>query len=78
MKPSVGCTVHYTNLGDRDGKYPPSVQAAIITGLNANESVSLHVFYRTGQFDLPECFETTAPAGSENARGRWCWPEPIL
>lgn len=31
MKPSVGRIVHYTNLGDRDGKYPPELQAAIIT-----------------------------------------------
>ena len=31
MKPSVGRIVQYTSLGDRDGKYPPEVQAAIIT-----------------------------------------------
>ena len=31
MKPTVGRIVHYTNLGDRDGKYPPEVQAALIT-----------------------------------------------
>ena len=31
MKPTVGRIVHYTNLGDRDGKYPPEIQAAIIT-----------------------------------------------
>lgn len=31
MRPTVGRIVHYTNLGDRDGKYPPEVQAAIIT-----------------------------------------------
>ena len=31
MKPSVGRIVLYTNLGDRDGKYPPEAQAAIIT-----------------------------------------------
>jgi hypothetical protein len=34
MKPTVGRIVHYTNLGDRDGKYPPEIQAALITGLN--------------------------------------------
>lgn len=31
MKPSIGRIVHYTNLGDRDGKYPPEIQAAVIT-----------------------------------------------
>lgn len=33
MRPSVGRIVHYVNLGDKDGKYPPQVQAAIITGI---------------------------------------------
>src|ERR1043166_5856052 len=33
MKPSIGRVVHYTNLGDKDGKYPPEVQAAIVTGV---------------------------------------------
>lgn len=31
MVPSVGRIVHYTNLGDADGKYPPEQQAALIT-----------------------------------------------
>lgn len=31
--PSIGRTVAYTNLGDKDGKYPPEVQAAVITGI---------------------------------------------
>lgn len=33
QRPSVGRIVHYTNLGDKDGKYPPQVQAAVITGI---------------------------------------------
>ncbi len=33
MKPTVGRIVHYTNLGDKDGKYPPQVQAAVITAI---------------------------------------------
>ncbi len=33
QKPSIGRIVHYTNLGDKDGKFPPEVQAAIITGV---------------------------------------------
>lgn len=33
MKPSIGRIVHYTNLGDKDGKFPPEIQAATITGV---------------------------------------------
>lgn len=43
MKPSVGRLVHYTNLGDKDGKYPPQVQAALITAV-----------YRTHDFNGKE------------------------
>jgi hypothetical protein len=74
MKPTVGRIVHYTNLGDRDGKYPPEVQAALITRVYSDTQVALHVFYPTGQFDMPEVLFTDAPAGSEGARGRWAWP----
>ena len=73
--PSIGRIVHYTNLGDRDGKYPPTVQAAIITGLNDDGTVSLHVFYKTGAFDLARCEQTYAYAGTDEARGMWSWPE---
>lgn len=76
MRPTIGRIVHYTNLGDRDGKYPPTVQAAIITGINdaENGDVSLHIFYKTGQFDLASAKQTSFAAGSEEARGKWCWP----
>lgn len=74
MSPTIGRIVHYTNLGDRDGKYPPTVQAAIITGVNEDGTVALHVFYKTGQFDLQACKYTEAAAGSEAARGFWTWP----
>lgn len=33
QKPTIGRIVHYTNLGDKDGKYPPEMQAAMITGV---------------------------------------------
>lgn len=88
MKPTIGRIVHYTNLGDRDGKYPPEVQAAIITrakekdtpiGDNEPEEmhhvVALHIFYPTGQFDIQDVPFTKAKAGSEEARGKWSWPE---
>ncbi len=38
MKPTIGRIVHYTNLGDADGKYPPEAQAAIITGVKNRHS----------------------------------------
>jgi hypothetical protein len=74
VKPTIGRIVHYTNLGDRDGKYPPQVQAALITGVNEDGTVSLHVFYRTGQFDLPSVAYVEHEAGCEEARGKWTWP----
>lgn len=74
MKASVGRIVHYTNLGDRDGKYPPEVQAALITKVNADGTVALHIFYPTGQFDMAAVQFTDAAAGSEMARGKWTWP----
>lgn len=76
MKPTIGRIVHYTNLGDRDGKYPPEVQAALITGVNPDGTVALHIFYKTGQFDMPSV--SRAPdgvtAGADAARGMWQWP----
>lgn len=77
QKPSVGRVVLYTNLGDRDGKYPPEIQAALITGVNADGSVALHVFYRTGQFDMPSVEKTDAEPGTDGARGKWNWPARV-
>jgi len=84
MIPTVGRIVHYTNLGDKDGKYPPSVQAAIITkvtpigtGGTPEENdfqCALHIFYVTGQFDRDDSKFSHAPAGSDEARGTWTWP----
>lgn len=72
MKPTVGRIVHYTNLGDKDGKYPPEQQAALITGLNQDGTVSLKVFYRTGIFDMP-----SAPFSETYERGHWSWPPKV-
>jgi hypothetical protein len=83
MKPTVGRIVHYTNLGDKDGRYPPEQQAAIITGVhNAPEgaepidaskpmgmNVDIHIFYRTGQFDMQN-----VPFSETYERGHWSWP----
>jgi hypothetical protein len=87
MKPTVGRIVHYTNLGDRDGKYPPELQAAIITKVVASDKtlptnharedeyrVSIRVFYEDGEFIMRGVPFTSEPAGSEGARGKWAWP----
>lgn len=42
IKPTVGRIVHYTNLGDRDGRFPPEVQAALITKATATEGEEQH------------------------------------
>ncbi len=84
MKPTVGRIVHYTNLGDADGRFPPEQQAAIITGVKLREPaaghidtvcvescfvVDLHIFYRTGDFYMLD-----VPYSESYARGRWTWP----
>lgn len=87
MIPAVGRIVHYTNLGDKDGRYPPEQQAAIITGVKRHDqfpqkyvapedeenrfAVTLHIFYKTGQFDME------APFSPEYKRGHWTWPPRV-
>lgn len=51
MRPSVGRVVHYVNLGDKDGKYPPQVQAAIITAIYKRVPNTA-----AGMFDAPYNF----------------------
>lgn len=77
MKISVARTVHYTNLGDKDGKYPPEVIAAVCTGINGDGSVALKALYRTGIFDMPSVQQAPdgVVAGTDAARGMWQWPE---
>lgn len=83
MIPTVGRIVHYTNLGDKDGKYPPQVIAAIITKVEPKPGVyvetendhivSLKAFYPTGFFDMPSVPYSPAEPGSDEARGHWRW-----
>ncbi len=86
MKPTVGRIVHYTNLGDADGKFPPEPQAALITKVKkvhdddqVHDSgacsedcyeVSLHIFYETGDFYMKD-----VPFSEEYKRGHWTWPK---
>jgi hypothetical protein len=72
MKPTVGRIVHYTNLGDKDGKYPPETQAALITKVYTDTCVSLFIFYKTGIF-----FMDSVDFSEEPARGKWNWPPRV-
>lgn len=73
MKPTVGRIVHYTNLGDKDGKYPPTQQAAIVTGsYEDSTNCDIHIFYKTGQFDMVH-----VPFSESYQRGHWSWPSKI-
>lgn len=89
--PSVGRVVHYTNLGDKDGKYPPQVQAAIITGVY-RRAPDGEVFLANdgiGQGDIMEVdlkvfyrtglFDTFKVPQKETSdqRGCWDWPTKI-
>lgn len=83
MKPTVGRIVHYTNLGDKDGRFPPEQQAALVTGVYSEQPeglgstsgpmhADLHVFYRTGQFDMK-----AVPFSESYERGCWSWPPKV-
>jgi hypothetical protein len=86
MTPTVGRIVHYTNLGDKEGKYPPEIQAALVTKVvtrnavqltsptEADYIVSLRIFYEMGDFAMIDVPFTTEPAGTDEARGHWAWP----
>ena len=68
--PSVGRTVHYGNWDEVSGK--DETQAATITGLNVDGTVSLKVFARTRTFDLPTVTYSETPQ-----RWRWSWPPRV-
>lgn len=73
LLPTIGRIVHYTNLGDKDGRYPPEAQAALITGVNPDGTVSLWVFYKTGFFSMPSVPFSEEPL----KRGHWNWPPKV-
>lgn len=80
MIPRVGDIVHYTNLGDKEGKYPAEQQAAIVTGVKKRDGsnpmrnipsdyiVDLHIFYRSGEFYMLD-----VPFSEKYERGHWSW-----
>lgn len=68
----IGKIVHYTNLGDKDGRYLPEQQAALITRVRKDGKVALHIFYPTGQFNMDE-----VPFSETYERGHWSWPKVV-
>lgn len=79
MIPTVGRIVHYTSLGDKDGRFPPEQQAAIITKVDPLEAlaavppkVSLCILYPTGMF-----FMQDVPFSETYERGHWTWPPRV-
>ena len=88
-KPTVGRIVHYTNLGDADGKYPPEQQAAIITKVTPMTSEDVEALKDTKGAFIEEChynvslrifYETgdfwmqKVPFAPLYERGHWTWP----
>ena len=72
-KLSVGRIVHYTNLGDADGKFPPETQPALVVRVNADGTTGLWVFYPGGFFYMDAVQEAVVAAPLPQ-RGRWNWP----
>jgi len=73
--PSLGRVVHYTPGGTEHDECPPIAYAAIITKVHEiSGQVTLTVFRPTHE-DRPAFVDfTDAPAGTEEARGKWSWP----
>jgi hypothetical protein len=74
--PSVGRIVHYTNLGDADGKFPPETQPALVVRVHPRGALGLWVFYPGGFFYM-DSVEMADPTAPDPQRGRWSWPTII-
>ena len=87
-RPMIGEGVHYMNLGDKDGRYPPTIQAAVITGVYIRSGDSGDLFSNAGPFggdgvmevDLHIQYRTgqfdmqKVPFSPHPERGHWTWP----
>ena len=77
-RPTLGRIVLYRS-GAAEGRFadtsnPPEDHPAIVTGINPDGSIALHVFYRTGGFDMPVVYEAEEARGESDWRGKWRWP----
>jgi hypothetical protein len=74
MRPTLGRIVHYMSLGSADGKYPPEPHPALVTAVDEEgDTISLCVFYRTGNFFM----EKVKWCGNKD-KGCWFWPERTI
>lgn len=79
-KPEIGDTVHYTSHGSRDGTYPSTCRAAIVTEVQPgdyavasavlNHAVALAVLNPTGMFFNPN-IPWAAYEGDRTPGGTW-------
>ena len=89
MIPTVGRIVHYTNLGDKDGKYPPEQQAAIITkvvplgtglprrgGWKRGDERGYEVSLHVF-YETGDFFMKTVPFSAKYKRGCWTWAPKV-
>jgi hypothetical protein len=79
MKPSLGQIVYYTAPGDSEGRGAGEVSVGIITRVNDDGTVGLHLLNtfsvaaeeKALLHFLPAVRQSTAVAGSDAARGCW-------
>lgn len=67
QEPSVGRIVHYVPVYDQAG----AAVAALISGVNKDGSVNLHVFYNTPSSAV---FRENIKYSEENEKNTWHWP----
>jgi hypothetical protein len=72
-KASVCRMVCYTSAGEKSER--GEIHAAVITGVDSDEVVSLRVFTRTQDFVLPRVSLWAGAAEEQGAQGRWSWPK---
>lgn len=75
QQPTIGRIVHYTNLGDADGKFPPETQPALIVRVNATpepQDIGAWIFYPGGFF-----YMASIPYSETPKRGHWNWPPRV-
>lgn len=68
----MGRVVHYVSYGTPGGEYLPECRAAMITGVQDDETVSLFVMNPTGVF-----LNQNVCRDDANQGGTWHWPERV-
>lgn len=76
QKPSVGRIVHYHTPGHGSYQVSPPLRPAIITAVNDDGTVALHVFFGDGERHegIHDAGRLTVPYSEEPKAGHWSWP----